>query len=96
MNLLGSASMAFMPVIVWKTVEAPRFLKGYTFTASSGFCLCVWTFVVLFFYKRQERKYARQNGIVLYNSLTDPEPIRDEHTNSSETDEKKSTETKVN
>lgn len=96
MNLLGSASMAFMPVIVWKTVEAPRFLKGYTFTASSGFCLCVWTFVVLFFYKRQERKYARQNGIVLYNSLTDPEPVRDEHTNSSETDEKKSTETKVN
>lgn len=75
MNMLAQASTAWMAVIVWRTVEAPRYLKGYSFTASSAFCLCVWTIVVLWFYKRQERSYARQNGIVLYNSKTDPEPV---------------------
>ncbi|KAM9893287.1 hypothetical protein OXX79_009438, partial [Metschnikowia pulcherrima] len=40
-------------------------------------CLCLWTLVVMYLYKRQERKYAKQNGIVLYNSLTDPEPVQD-------------------
>lgn len=75
MNMLAQSSTAWMSVIVWKTAEAPRFLKGYSFTASSAFALCVWTMVVLWFYKRQERNYARQNGIVLYNSKTDPEPV---------------------
>lgn len=75
MNMLAQASTAWMAVIVWRTVEAPRYLKGYSFTASSAFCLCVWTIVVLWFYKRQERSYARQNGIVLYNSKTDPEIV---------------------
>lgn len=75
MNILAQSSTAWMSVIVWKTAESPRFLKGYSFTASSAFTLCLWTIVVLWFYKRQERKYARQNGIVLYNSKTDPEPV---------------------
>lgn len=74
MNMLAQSSTAWMSVIVWKTKEAPRYLKGYSFTATSGFCLSLWTLVVLWFYKKQERKFARQNGIVLYNSKTDPEP----------------------
>lgn len=74
MNMVAQASTAWMAVIVWKTVEAPRYLKGYSFTAASAFGLCVWTFVVLWFYRRQERSFARQNGIVLYNSKVDPEP----------------------
>lgn len=89
MNMLAQASTAWMAVIVWKTVEAPRFLKGYSFTATCAFCLCLWTLVVLWFYKRQERKYARQNGIVLYNSKTDPEPVEvHTSTSSKESDEK--------
>ncbi|GEQ67726.1 hypothetical protein JCM33374_g1391 [Metschnikowia sp. JCM 33374] len=91
MNSLGLASTAWMSVIVWKTVEAPRFLKGYSFTACSSFCVVVWTFLVMYLYKRQERKYAKQNGIVLYNSLTDSEPVHEIQAGSSDTtDEKKS------
>lgn len=75
MNMLAQASTAWMSVIVWKTVEAPRYLKGFSFTASSAFSLLLWTLVVLFFYKKQEKKFALQNGIVLYNSKTDPEPV---------------------
>lgn len=75
MNILAQTTTVWTSVLVWKTVEAPRYLKGYSFTAASGFALSVWTFVVLWFYKRQERYYAKQNGIVLYNSKTDPDFI---------------------
>lgn len=68
MNMLSQTSTAWISVLVWKTVEAPRFLKGYTRTAISAFLLCLWTLVVLHLYKKQERGYAQQNGIVLYNS----------------------------
>ena len=30
MNMLAQQSTAWIAVLVWKTVEAPRFLKGYT------------------------------------------------------------------
>lgn len=94
MNMLAQASTAWMAVIVWKTVEAPRYLKGYSFTATSAFCLCLWTLVVLWFYKRQERSFARQNGIVLYNSKTDPKPI-EVHNTSIPDDKDASTEVSV-
>ena len=76
MNILAQASTAWMSVIVWKTVEAPRYLKGFTFTACCAFLLCLWTFVVLYFYKRTEKKHAKDNGIILYNSdkLTESDP----------------------
>lgn len=73
MNILAQQSTAWISVLVWKTVEAPRFLKGYTFTACSAAALSIWTIVVLWLYKRQERKNALSNGIVLYNSSIDSE-----------------------
>lgn len=76
MNILASSSTAWTSVLVWKTVEQPRYLKGFSFTAAAALALSVWTPVVLWFYKRQERKFARQNGIVLYNSKTDPEFLK--------------------
>ncbi|KAI0464170.1 hypothetical protein LJB42_001773 [Komagataella kurtzmanii] len=75
MNMLAQTSTAFISVLVWKTVEAPRFLKGFTFTACAAFSLIVWTFVVLYFYKRDEKRECANNGIILYNSETDREPI---------------------
>ncbi|ODV81678.1 putative permease [Suhomyces tanzawaensis NRRL Y-17324] len=75
MNILAQQSTAWIAVLVWKTVEAPRYLKGFTFTACSAFALILWTFVVLYFYKKEERLYARENGIVIYNSALDPDFI---------------------
>ncbi|RLV96183.1 putative transporter SEO1 [Spathaspora sp. JA1] len=68
MNILAQQSTAWISVLVWPTVEAPRFLKGFSFTAASGVTLTIWTFVVLWFYKREERSNARENGIILYDS----------------------------
>lgn len=65
MNILAQTSTAWISVLVWKTTEAPRYLKGFTFTACSAFCLSAWTFVVLYFYKRQEKIESEKNGIVI-------------------------------
>ncbi|KAG7879260.1 hypothetical protein KL905_003341 [Ogataea polymorpha] len=71
MNMLAQTSTAWISVLVWKTVEAPRYLKGFTFTACSAFCLVLWTFVVLWFYKRQERQQSELNGIVIIDKEMD-------------------------
>ncbi|CCC70078.1 hypothetical protein NCAS_0D04970 [Naumovozyma castellii] len=68
MNIMAQTSTAWLSVLVWKTEEAPRYLKGFTFTACCAFCLSAWTFVVLYFYKRDERRHAKDNGIIVYNS----------------------------
>ncbi|EGV63753.1 MFS transporter (Seo1) [Yamadazyma tenuis] len=89
MNAFAQTTTAFMAVIVWKTVEAPRYFKGFTFTACSGGALCLWTFVVLWFYKREERKHALDNGIYLYNS-SNPEDVPPVITNKDNTGDKES------
>ncbi|CAH2354621.1 probable transporter Seo1p [[Candida] railenensis] len=68
MNILAQTSTAFISVLVWKTVEAPEYFKGFTFTASSALALSVWTFVVLWYYKRDEKKSASERGIIIYDS----------------------------
>lgn len=74
MNMFAQAGTAWSSVIVWKTVEAPRYLKGYSWAAANAFALIIGSFVVLALYKWNEKKHARQNGIVLYNSKTGPIP----------------------
>lgn len=68
MNMLAQSTTAWTSVLVWKTVEAPRYLKGYSFTAACALALSLWTFVVLWFYKRSERQNAREQGIVILDS----------------------------
>lgn len=67
-NTMAQTFSTWTSVVVFKTVESPRYLKGYCFTASLSFVLICLVFVMLGFYKKQERKDARLNGIVLYNS----------------------------
>lgn len=68
MNMFGQTSTAFTSVLVWKTVEAPRYLKGFTFATCCSFSIIVVSFVILIFYKRDERRSAIENGIIVYNS----------------------------
>lgn len=74
MNMLAQTSTAWINVLVWKTTEAPRFPKGFIWVAVASFCLSAWTFVVLYFYKRDERKDAKENGIIIYNSAKGETP----------------------
>ena len=68
LNMFGQASTAFTAVLVWKTSEAPRFLKGFSFAASCAFAIIPVSFIILVLYKREERKRAAENGILVYNS----------------------------
>ncbi|EXJ87394.1 hypothetical protein A1O3_04353 [Capronia epimyces CBS 606.96] len=61
MNAVAQSTTGWTPLLVWKTVEAPQFLKGYTFTAVDSFCLICFTWVVFFLHRRSERKYALEH-----------------------------------
>ncbi|SCU93910.1 LADA_0G05512g1_1 [Lachancea dasiensis] len=64
----SQSTYAWIPTLAWKTVEQPRFKTGYTVSLIFSAIYGLWTFVVLYFYKRHEKKHALGNGIILYNS----------------------------
>ncbi|KAI5954583.1 hypothetical protein KGF54_002358 [Candida jiufengensis] len=77
MNIIAQACSVWITRLTWPTVDAPRFLKGFSFITASTFALVLWTFVVLYFYKRQERQNALANGIKFVNDPADKESIVD-------------------
>jgi hypothetical protein len=57
MNLIAQSKTAWTSVLVFRTVEAPRFLKGFTFCAANSFVLVLFTYFVVRPYSRAlERK----------------------------------------
>lgn len=64
----SQSTYAWIPTLAWQTVESPKFRTGYITSIVFGTIYGAWTFVVLYFYKRNERKHALGNGIILYDS----------------------------
>ncbi|CCH62925.1 hypothetical protein TBLA_0I02690 [Henningerozyma blattae CBS 6284] len=64
----SQSTNAWIPTLAWQTVESPRFKTGYTVSIVFGAIYGAWTFVVLYYYKRLEKRNAFKNGIILYNS----------------------------
>ncbi|GME62927.1 MFS transporter [Neofusicoccum parvum] len=54
MNAISQSTTAWTPLLVFKTVEAPRFPKGYPFVAASAFACILMTFVVRYLHNREE------------------------------------------
>lgn len=50
MTLVGTATNAFVPNLTYQTVEAPRYPKGYIFSAIMVACLVVMTWIVFFLF----------------------------------------------
>ena len=49
-------------MLVFKTVEAPRFLKGWTFCAVNSFLIIIFTYAVVRpLARREERKFGRDD-----------------------------------
>lgn len=71
---ISQSTYAWIPTLTWKTVDAPRFKTGYIASLIFSAIYGLWTFVVLFFYKRNEKKNALGNGIILYNSSKGESP----------------------
>ncbi|CCD24736.1 Vht1p NDAI_0D04220 [Naumovozyma dairenensis CBS 421] len=70
----SQSTNAWIPNLAWPTVESPRFKTGYTVCLIFGAIYGAWTFVVLYFYKKNERKHALGNGIILYDSSKQENP----------------------
>lgn len=70
----SQSTNAWIPTLAWKTVDSPRFKTGYTVSLIFSVIYGLWTFVVLYFYKRNEKKHAVGNGIILYNSSKGEKP----------------------
>lgn len=77
--MVAQSTSVWISRLVWPTVEAPVYRKGYATTMAFAILLFLLSFVVLWFYKRDERKYCKDNGIILYNSLNEdvPEVVSD-------------------
>ena len=54
MNTLSTAMKTWTGVVMFKTVEAPRFTKGYSYNLANSVCLIAFTFVVQYFHRKQE------------------------------------------
>jgi hypothetical protein len=62
MNLFAQSTTAWTGVLVFKTVEAPRFLKGWTFCAINSFLLIVFTYAVVGPLARREERKISEDG----------------------------------
>lgn len=71
---ISQSTYTWISKLAWPTTDAPKFTRGYIVSIVFGTIYLLWTFVVLFFYKRNEKKHALDNGIILYNSDKGEEP----------------------
>lgn len=58
MTAIATSTNAWIPLLVFPTVEAPRFPKGYPYAAANVVCLVIMTQIVRVTHNREEAKYA--------------------------------------
>ncbi|KAL3420595.1 hypothetical protein PVAG01_07040 [Phlyctema vagabunda] len=58
MTAIATSTNAWIPLLVYPTTEAPRFRKGYPYSAAMVVGLICMTQVVRIWHKREEAKYA--------------------------------------
>lgn len=63
-NAISQSTTAWTPLLVFKTVEAPRFMKGYPFVLANAVCLIILAHVINI-HVRTEQPYVH----VLYVSI---------------------------
>jgi len=58
MTAFATSTNAWVPLLVYPTVEAPRFPRGFAYSLGCTVCLFICTHVVRVLYNREEKKYA--------------------------------------
>ncbi|KAJ5762338.1 uncharacterized protein N7511_005720 [Penicillium nucicola] len=56
MNTIGNTFGAWIPLFVWKTVDAPRYLIGYNWTIALDVCMLVMLVVLQQFWAREQKR----------------------------------------
>ncbi|KAL4940029.1 hypothetical protein BDV06DRAFT_27010 [Aspergillus oleicola] len=68
LNTVAQSTTAWTPLLVFKTVEGPRFTKGYSFVLANAICLIALAHVIKYFIARQDKREATQTTSVSGNS----------------------------
>jgi hypothetical protein len=55
-NTLAQSTTAWTPLLVFKTVEAPRFKKGYPFVLANAVCLIILAHLINQWLKKKEKR----------------------------------------
>lgn len=53
LNTIAQSTTAWTPLLVFKTVEGPRFTKGYSFVLANAICLILLAHIIRFFTSRK-------------------------------------------
>ncbi|KAK9460640.1 major facilitator superfamily domain-containing protein [Lipomyces oligophaga] len=77
-NVIAQQSTAWTPLIFWNSSTAPSYHRGFIWGACVSATLICWTFVVLYFFKRDERRYYFQRWNAAQEQLADWQ-VRDLH-----------------
>ncbi|KAK5991563.1 putative transporter SEO1 [Cladobotryum mycophilum] len=56
MNTVGNMFNTFLPLVIWKTTNAPRYLIGYNWTIALDVGMLVMVFVLRAFWNRERRR----------------------------------------
>ncbi|KAJ5112489.1 hypothetical protein N7532_000534 [Penicillium argentinense] len=55
-NMIAQSTTAWTPLLVFKTVEGPRFTKGYSFVLGNAICLIALAHIVQHFVSQEEKR----------------------------------------
>ncbi|KAJ5363103.1 hypothetical protein N7541_003947 [Penicillium brevicompactum] len=61
-NTIAQSTTAWTPLLVLKTVEAPRFTKGYSFILGNAICLILLAHVIQYFISREDNVEVNAQG----------------------------------
>lgn len=59
-NTVSQSTTAWTPLLVFKTVEAPRFKKGYPYVLANAICLIILAHIIKYYVTRRD-KYGQSN-----------------------------------
>ncbi|KAL4950639.1 major facilitator superfamily domain-containing protein [Aspergillus filifer] len=62
LNTVAQSTTAWTPLLVFKTVEGPRFTKGYSFVLANAICLVALAHVIKYFIAHQDKREATQTA----------------------------------
>ncbi|KAL4966876.1 putative MFS transporter Seo1 [Aspergillus stella-maris] len=63
LNTVAQSTTAWTPLLVFKTVEGPRFTKGYSFVLANAICLIALAHIIKYFIARQDKREATQTAL---------------------------------
>ncbi|KAL2783582.1 major facilitator superfamily domain-containing protein [Aspergillus keveii] len=75
LNTVAQSTTAWTPLLVFKTVEGPRFTKGYSFVLGNAICLIALAHVIKYFIARQDKREKAKSAAEASDSdeTRDPE-----------------------